>query len=47
LRRLQLCRSIDQALARAYEGAARIDWPAKAMRSDIGRRVLGMGAGLS
>ena len=38
---------LDQALARAYDGAARIHWPAKTMRSDIGRRVLGMGAGLS
>lgn len=38
---------LGQALARAYDGAARIHWRSKAMRSDIGRRVLGMGAVLS
>lgn len=38
---------LDQALSRAYEGADRINWPAKAMRSDIGRRVLATGGGLS
>ena len=38
---------LGQALARAYEGADRINWPAKAMRSDIGRRVLATGAGPS
>lgn len=38
---------LGEALSRAYDGADRIDWPAKAMRSDIGRRVLATGAGLS
>lgn len=37
--------SLEQALGRAYEGAARIHWPSKAMRSDIGRRVLSSGTG--
>ncbi len=34
---------LSQALARAYGAAARIHWPARAMRSDIGRRVLETG----
>lgn len=34
---------LGQALGRAYDAAAYIDWPAKAMRPDIGRRVLAMG----
>ena len=36
---------LGQALGRAYEGAARIHWPSRAMRSDIGQRVLSGGAG--
>lgn len=32
--------NLGQALERAYAAAAEIDWPRKAMRSDIGRRVL-------
>ncbi len=31
---------LAEALDRAYGAAAEIDWPHKAMRSDIGRRVL-------
>lgn len=37
---------LGQALARAYGAAALIRWPSKAMRSDIGRRVLDGGAGV-
>ncbi len=33
---------LGQALGRAYEAAAHVHWPAKAMRPDIGRRVLAM-----
>lgn len=36
---------LGQALERAYGAAARIHWASKAMRSDIGRRVLDGGAG--
>ncbi len=36
---------LGQALERAYGAAARIHWPSKAMRSDIGRRVLEGAAG--
>ncbi|MCY3930286.1 MAG: phosphoribosylamine--glycine ligase [Acidobacteria bacterium] len=37
---------LGQALERAYGAAALIRWPSKAMRSDIGRRVLDGGAGV-
>ena len=31
---------LREALRRAYDAAAEIDWPAKRLRTDIGRRVL-------
>ncbi len=31
---------LGEALERAYELAARVDWPSKALRHDIGRRIL-------
>ncbi len=38
---------LAEALDRAYRAADRIHWPAKTMRSDIGRRVLEVQAGSS
>ena len=40
---LNVCASgvgLREALRRAYEAAAELDWPAKSMRGDIGRRLL-------
>jgi phosphoribosylamine--glycine ligase len=40
---LNVCASgggLRDALRRAYEAAAEIEWPAKRVRGDIGRRVL-------
>ncbi len=45
---LNVCAAGDdlpQALERAYGAAARIRWPARTMRSDIGRRVLEAASG--